>query len=235
MNIISHPSANHEPRPQGASIDMLVLHYTGMETPEAALQRLCDPESKVSAHYFIEEDGTIRQLVEDSERAWHAGVSYWQGRENLNHYSIGVEIVNPGHEFGYRDFPAVQMQAVRDLCLHLIKTHKIPQYNVVAHSDIAPDRKEDPGEKFDWKFLAREGVGIWPAAYDVTQMPDMRVAMTALTTIGYKVGTNLDNILAIKAFQRRYRPELIDGSLDHHTYGRILELAEIVTAHKGVK
>jgi len=232
MKITQRPSPNFDDRPDDVAIDMLVLHYTGMETGTAALDRLCNEESKVSSHYLVEEDGTIIQLVEDTKRAWHAGASYWSGRESLNAYSVGIEIVNPGHEWGYQDFPEVQMEAVKDLSVHLIKTHGIPQYNVVAHSDIAPDRKEDPGEKFDWKFMARNGVGIWPAAYDVMQAPDMREAMKALGIIGYKVGTNEQNFQAVRAFQRRYRGNQVDGNLDKITYGRILALAEIINAHK---
>src|SRR5690606_33634808 len=133
-------SPNFDERPEGASIDMLVLHYTGMRTPEEALHRLQDEQAKVSAHYFVKEDGEIIQLVPESKRAWHAGVSCWRGRESLNDTSIGIEVVNPGHEFGYRHFPAIQMLSVIELCQEILDRHSIPARNVVGHSDIAPER-----------------------------------------------------------------------------------------------
>ena len=155
------PSPNYDSR-GGASVDMLVLHYTGMPTAEDAIVRLCDTNARVSAHYVVDEDGLVFQLVEEQYRAWHAGVSGWRGNTNINARSIGIEIVNPGHEFGYRPFPAVQMQAVTALCKAVLGRHSIPARNVVGHSDIAPERKEDPGELFDWVRLAREGIGLWP-------------------------------------------------------------------------
>src|SRR5271156_4492223 len=155
-------SPNHDERPADGQVDMLILHYTGMRTAQAAIERLCDPEARVSSHYVVDEDGEVIRLVPEERRAWHAGVSYWRGHDTLNDRSIGIEIVNPGHEWGYRDFPALQMAAVCELCLSILARHPIPARNVVAHSDIAPDRKQDPGELFDWAGLAANGVGLWP-------------------------------------------------------------------------
>src|SRR3712207_1067979 len=162
MMIRDTPSPNHDERPPGDPIDMLVLHYTGMRTAEEAIGRLRDPASRVSAHYVVEEDGLVWRLVPEGRRAWHAGVSHWRGRESLNGRSIGVEVVNPGHEWGYRPFAALQMAAVCDLCLDILARHPIAARDVVAHSDISPDRKRDPGELFDWEGLAASGVGLWP-------------------------------------------------------------------------
>jgi N-acetylmuramoyl-L-alanine amidase len=156
-------------------IDTIVLHYTGMADAASAIGRLCDPRAAVSAHYVVEEDGNVWRLVEEEMRAFHAGVSYWRGHTALNGRSIGVEIVNPGHEFGYRGFPRVQMEAVLELCLGIQARHPIEARNVVAHSDVAPDRKQDPGELFDWRFLAEGGVGLWPEGVAL----DCRVARAA--------------------------------------------------------
>lgn len=157
------PSPNHDARPGDGTVDTLVLHYTGMADAAAAAARLRDPASKVSCHYLVDEDGAVLRLVPESRRAWHAGVSCWRGRPRLNDRSIGIEIVNPGHEFGYRPFPALQMAAVCDLCLAVLARHPIAARDVVGHADVAPDRKRDPGELFDWAGLAANGVGLWPA------------------------------------------------------------------------
>ena len=141
-------------RPPGRAIDTLVLHYTGMPSAAAALARLCDPAARVSAHYLIDEDGSVVALVPEEARAWHAGVSCWHGREQLNDTSIGIELVNPGHEWGYRRFPEPQYEACMELCRELLGRCPIPASRVLAHSDIAPDRKQDPGELFDWARLA---------------------------------------------------------------------------------
>src|SRR5258708_23952620 len=158
-------SPNHGSRgepPDIRPINMLVVHYTGMQSARAALDRLRDPEARVSAHYVVEEDGALWRLVDEARRAFHAGVSCWQGEHNLNYVSIGVEIVNPGHEWGYQPFPEPQMAAVELLCRDIGSRHRIPPDRVVWHSDIAPDRKSDPGELFDWPRLARAGIGLWP-------------------------------------------------------------------------
>src|SRR5262249_30688388 len=149
-------------RREGVCIDMLVLHYTGMATREDALARLTDPAAEVSAHYVIDEDGAAYQLVDEASRAWHAGVSFWRGEGDVNGRSIGIELVNPGHEFGYRDFPKPQMESLTVLARDILARHSIPPINVVGHSDVAPTRKMDPGEKFDWRGLAQVGVGVWP-------------------------------------------------------------------------
>ena len=149
MNIRNSP--NYDARPEGIEIDMLVLHYTGMKTGEAALERLCDSAAKVSAHYLIHENGDVVQMVEEANRAWHAGVASWRGEADVNARSIGIELVNPGHEFGYREFPDAQLTALEGLCFDIFSRHAILARNVVGHSDIAPTRKQDPGELFPWQ------------------------------------------------------------------------------------
>jgi N-acetylmuramoyl-L-alanine amidase len=221
------------------SIDMLVLHYTGMPTAHEALDRLRDPLARVSAHYVVEEDGTVWRLVPEERRAWHAGVSFWRGRTGLNDRSIGIELVNPGHEHGYRHFPVLQLAAVCDLCLELLARHPIPQRNVVAHSDVAPDRKQDPGELFDWASLAANGVGLWPAATPdlgtagiVRDAAALRDVRAALTRIGYRVAPEgaLDPALAtvLRAFQRHWRGEAVTGQADAGTLARLLAVARMV-------
>jgi N-acetylmuramoyl-L-alanine amidase len=231
LPMIDLPSPNHDERAE--PIDMLILHYTGMETAREAINRLRDPDAQVSAHYVVDEDGTILRLVPEDRRAWHAGVSHWRGNSALNGRSIGVEIVNPGHEFGYRDFPVLQLAAVCDLCLSILARHAIPQRNVVGHSDVAPDRKQDPGERFDWRALAENGVGLWPAdAVDLGTTGAIRDAVTlrpvraALADIGYKVTPEgpLDPALSsvLRAFQRHWRPEAVTGQADDGTLVRLL-------------
>jgi N-acetylmuramoyl-L-alanine amidase len=163
MNIVERPSPNHDPRADGASIDILVLHYTGMRTAEEALERLCDPEAKVSSHYTIDRDGMVYRHVGEELRARHAGVSYWAGVRDVNSHSIGIEIVNPGHEFGYIPFAEAQIQALIELSRGILARHPaIAPSRVVGHSDVAPNRKEDPGELFPWSQLAQHGIGLWP-------------------------------------------------------------------------
>ena len=156
------PSPNWDERPPGQPVDLLVLHYTGMASGEAALERLCDPAAKVSAHYLIDEDGTVVALVPEAMRAWHAGRSAWAGRAGSTTRSVGIEIVNPGHEWGYRPFPAAQIAALVELGRGIMERWPIPAWSVVGHSDIAPDRKEDPGELFDWRAWRAAGIGVWP-------------------------------------------------------------------------
>ncbi|WP_230167018.1 N-acetylmuramoyl-L-alanine amidase [Roseomonas sp. CECT 9278] len=196
---------------------MLVLHYTGMRSGAEAIARLRDPAAKVSSHYVVEEDGAIFRLVPDHRRAAHAGVSHWRGHTALNGRSIGIEIVNPGHDWGYRAFPALQMAAVCDLCLDILARHPIPARNVVAHSDIAPDRKQDPGELFDWEGLARNGVGLWP---DADPAPPPEDAVPALlAAIGYR--TDLPLPVLVAAFQRHWVPGRADGIADAPTRARL--------------
>jgi N-acetylmuramoyl-L-alanine amidase len=236
------PSPNHDERPL-PTIDMLILHYTGMQTGQAALDRLRNPEAKVSAHYLVEEDGTVFRLVPEDRRAWHAGVSQWRGHPTLNDRSIGIEIVNPGHEWGYRDYPVMQLAAVCDLCLEILSRHPIPQRNVVGHSDVAPERKRDPGERFDWEGLSRNGVGIWPHAMPelgyggathgaVRDAASLRPVRAALVSIGYDLPPEgpLDPGLStvLRAFQRHWRPEAITGQADAGTLARLLAVSNLV-------
>jgi N-acetylmuramoyl-L-alanine amidase len=218
------PSPNHDERPSGTPVDMLVLHYTGMQSGAAALARLRDPAARVSAHYLVEEDGAVFALVPEERRAWHAGVSHWRGQDGLNRRSIGIEIVNPGHEWGYRDFPALQMAAVCDLCLEILARHPIPARNVVAHSDIAPDRKQDPGELFDWAGLAANGVGLWTEA--VLPSPPLAAVPGLLGAIGYR--TDLPLAVLLSAFQRRWHPARMDGAADAGTLGRVAAVAALM-------
>lgn len=240
LGIRERPSPNHGDRgapPDMRPINMLVLHYTGMQSAAAALERLCDPAAQVSAHYLIEEDGAIWRLVPEARRAFHAGVSCWLGERDLNHVSIGIEIVNPGHEWGYRPFPEPQMQAVEALCRDLVARYRIPPYRVVGHSDIAPDRKSDPGELFDWARLARAGIGLWPtSAPDAARRRGRGVgvvhrtaALSDLARIGYCV-TNATQQIALAAFQRRFRPERWDGLLDGETSLRLRDMRMAVEA-----
>jgi N-acetylmuramoyl-L-alanine amidase len=226
LRIHETPSPNQDDRPDGTPIDTLVLHYTGMRTGAEAIARLRDPAAKVSSHYVVEEDGTIFRLVPEHRRAAHAGISFWRGHSALNGRSIGIEIVNPGHEWGYRHFPALQMAAVCDLCLDILARHPIPPRNVVAHSDIAPDRKQDPGELFDWEGLARNGVGLWPE-HDPPAPPEDRT-LTLLDTIGYR--TDLPLPVLVTAFQRHWLPGRADGIADDATRARLAAVAAACTA-----
>ena len=224
--LIEASSPNQDDRPAGAPIDMLVLHYTGMRTGAEAIARLRDPAAKVSSHYVVEEDGRIFRLVPEHRRAAHAGVSHWRGHAALNARSIGIEIVNPGHEWGYRDFPALQMAAVCDLCLDIIGRHAIPARNVVGHSDVAPDRKQDPGELFDWEGLAANGVGLWPGKDPPA--PAESETLPLLGAIGYR--TDLPLRVLVTAFQRHWLPGRADGIADAATRARIAAVAAACTA-----
>ena len=231
LKIAERSSPNHARRGDPARIDMLVLHYTGMATAATALDRLCDPAARVSAHYLVEENGAIWRLVSDERRAFHAGRSCWAGENDLNHVSIGIEIVNPGHEWGYRPFPEEQMTAVERLCHDLVLRYPIPPHRIVGHSDVAPDRKSDPGELFDWPRLARSGIGLWPQpAPDLARNRSQGVgfveraaALADLARIGYCV-TAGEEAVAVTAFQRRFRPERWDGRLDRETARRLAEV-----------
>jgi N-acetylmuramoyl-L-alanine amidase len=207
---IARPSPNHDDR-GGAAIDMLVLHYTGMQTAEDALQRLCDPAARVSAHYTVDEDGTVYAHVPEDRRAWHAGVSHWAGVTNVNARSIGIEIVNPGHEFGYREFPPAQIAAVIALCQGSLSRHPIPPGRVLGHSDVAPARKEDPGELFPWEGLAKAGIGLWPQAIA------SNLGAEALVHYGYDPEAPQEKV--ITAFQRHFRPQKLDGRWDGECAG----------------
>ena len=209
---IDAPSPNHDDRP--GNPDMIVLHYTGMKTGAEALARLRDPEAKVSSHYLVEEDGQTYRLVFDSRRAWHAGVSSWAGQSTLNDCSIGIEIVNPGHEWGYRAFPDAQMKAVEHLVADLIRRHSIRLSRVVGHADVAPTRKEDPGELFDWRRLAQANLAIWPDAADeeeggrLLDPEGIATLSRALASSGYELK---DFTATLTAFRRRFRPGAVAG------------------------
>ncbi|MBE1236778.1 N-acetylmuramoyl-L-alanine amidase [Phaeovibrio sulfidiphilus] len=216
-------SPNQDARPDGVPVDTLVLHYTGMTSGRAAFLRMMDPQAQVSAHWMVAENGALTALVPEHRRAWHAGVSFWRGHTGLNARSIGIEIVNPGHEYGYRPFPEPQMRAVIRLCRAILSRHPIGPQGIVAHSDIAPVRKEDPGELFDWPRLAREGVGLFPSA--PLEGPDTDPA-TLLAAIGYDTS---DLTAAVRAFQRRYRPARIDGCADDLTLGLMRAVLKTLT------
>ena len=218
----------------------VVVHYTGMESGDDAVARLCDPAAKVSAHYLVHEDGRILGLVDESARAWHAGVSYWRGVQDLNSVSIGIEVVNPGHEYGYRPFPAAQIDALTALLGDIFGRHTLAPEDVVGHSDIAPGRKQDPGELFPWQNLAAKGFGLWPSgprsSSDVGIWP-------SLSAIGYAVpggagGDMLDPETGpedvIRAFQRRYRPMRVDGVADAETRGLIAAVAELARSGRSL-
>ncbi len=210
-------SPNYDERRPETPIDMLVIHYTGMESAEAAIERLCAPTSKVSAHYLIDEDGSVMQLVEEDYIAWHAGESYWRGHGDINARSIGIELVNPGHQFGYRPFGESQMRRLETVALDIARRHMIPARNVVGHSDIAPRRKEDPGELFDWYRLFEFGVGVWPERASPCPMEEEE-ATALLESFGYET---TDFAATLKAFQSHFRPANIDGKLDAETAGII--------------
>lgn len=212
--MLDRPSPNHGPRRADAPIDLLILHYTGMASAEAALDRLTDPRSQVSCHWLIEEDGTIHRLVAEEQRAWHAGRAFWAGERDINSRSIGIELVNPGHEGGYRPFPLAQMAALAALAAGILARHPIPPHRVLGHSDVAPERKEDPGELFDWAWLAGRGIGLWP---DWSQPAALVDPAAALRAIGYE---RLDEPV-ITAFQRHFRASKVDGVLDDETRSRI--------------
>ena len=203
--MIERPSPNHDDR-GGAPIDMLVLHYTGMTSGAAALERLCDVEARVSAHYTIDEDGTVYRHVPEDRRAWHAGVSHWAGVSNVNARSIGIELVNPGHEYGYRAFPDVQVAALIRLSQGIVMRHPVATSQVLAHSDVAPARKEDPGELFPWEKLAAAGIGLWPQGIAGEVGPE------GLVRYGYDPDAPQDKV--ITAFQRHFRPTRLDGKWD---------------------
>ena len=225
LQAIDRFSPNHGARPEPARIDMLVLHYTGMTTARRRWSGCAIPPPVSAPIIVVEENGVIWRLVPENRRAFHAGVSCWEGERDLNAVSLGIEIVNPGHEWGYREFPDVQMASVEALCADLISRHSIPAHRVVGHSDIAPDRKTDPGELFDWPRLARAGIGIWPPAN--ASEPECKIdraqSLDDLTAIGY-CATERSMSSALIAFQRRFRPSRCDGRLDAETAARLSEV-----------
>lgn len=250
QDIIRTPSPNFDARqpPTGQDnqiVDTVVLHYTGMKSAYAAIERLCDPKAQVSAHYLIEENGATHLLVEPSARAWHAGISYWQGRDSLNHTSIGIELVNPGHEFGYIPFREEQVRSLLYLLTELKARFSIPTSRFIGHSDIAPDRKMDPGEYFPWEQLAQSGFGVWPKSSTKNETilakkgmvgPKVEWLNQSLSKIGYSVPvqTEFSSITetALAAFQRHWRPSAITGSLDVGTKLALQEVEEQIETDK---
>jgi N-acetylmuramoyl-L-alanine amidase len=238
------PSPNFDSR--RAPPDMLVLHYTGMKTAREAIARLCDPEARVSAHYVVDEDGSIVRLVDEARRAWHAGRGAWQGETDCNAASIGIEIVNPGHEFGYRDFPDPQIDAVISLISDIRTRWTIPDARVIGHSDLAPERKQDPGERFPWKRLAGSGHGMWfePASERVAALGaplgvgdeglGVMVLRAGLHRLGYALtpGGDYDEAtrLTVEAFQRHWRPSRVDGIADGEMRATLMGVLQLATA-----
>ncbi len=235
------PSPNFGERKDGRRPDMIVLHYTGMQDADAALLLLTSRGSEVSSHYFVFEDGRIVQLVEESHRAWHAGAAFWAGENDINSCSIGIEIVNPGHAYGYPEFPARQVAAVTALCRSIFTRHSIAPTRVLAHSDVAPSRKQDPGEKFPWRVLHDSGVGHWVSPAPITEgsvlsLGDRGEAVASLQKslgeFGYGIPTNgmFDSTThdVVVAFQRHFRPQRVDGVADVST----LKTLDEVLAHR---
>jgi len=220
MELIERTSPNFDER--ALPVSMIVLHYTGMPDAEGALDRLTSPEAKVSAHYCVDEDGKLYQLVDESMRAWHAGKARWRGVTDVNSASVGIEIVNPGHEFGYRPFPDEQIAALIPLIASIKERHAISRGNIVGHSDVAPARKEDPGELFPWEALARRRLALPSPRRDLID-PFWTDAgfLLALERFGYDV---TDPMKAVIAFQRRFRPDLIDGMVDGECRAKLLAL-----------
>ncbi|HWH16891.1 MAG TPA: N-acetylmuramoyl-L-alanine amidase [Allosphingosinicella sp.] len=220
IEAVDCPSPNYDER--SSSVSMIVLHYTGMEDEESAIARLCDPEAKVSCHYLVREDGQILRMVPEEKRAWHAGRSFWRGISGVNDASIGIEIVNPGHEFGYRPFTEAQMDALVPLVSDIMIRHDIAPSNVVGHSDVAPARKQDPGELFDWARLAKLNLALKrPTRNLMDPLWTDGGFLLALERFGYDVS---DRKAAVEAFQRRFRPEHIDGEIEGECRAILLSL-----------
>ncbi len=237
-----HPSPNVEDRRKGWRPDMVVLHYTGMSSADQAIGWLAAPQSKVSCHYVIDEDGRITQMVAESARAWHAGASHWAGTCDINSASIGIEIQNPGHEHGYPDFPDAQMQAIAALCRDIATRRSVPAERILAHSDVAPGRKIDPGEKFPWAWLAEQGVGHWvhPATEDRPLDEDAGAVGEALRLL-CSYGYGIDNPgrddwmrVLVRTFQLHFRPQRADGRLDAGTLDTMRRLTEALPVRSTV-
>lgn len=227
MKLIDAPSPNFDER--NVPVDMAILHYTGMMTGAEALARLRDPAARVSAHYLVEENGDVYRLVDEDKRAWHAGVSSWRGEAETNGRSIGIEIVNPGHEWGYRDFPDEQIAAVIALLKDIRTRHNIPPERVLGHSDVAPRRKDDPGEKFPWKRLADEGLALPPFEGDpkAGEAVPYETALKALSDIGYDANPG-DFSAGLLAFQRRFCPQSLGQGFDPRTKAALVAVKEML-------
>ncbi len=230
-------SPNVNERQGGKPVSILLLHYTGMESAEKACDWLCREESQVSCHYLVSEQGDITQMVDETKRAWHAGVSSWLGAEDINSASIGIELQNKGHTLGYHEFSDKQMQAVAELGKDIAQRNHIEPRNVLAHSDAAPGRKIDPGEKFNWQYLHAHGLGHWVAPEPISggsflQEGDSGDPVLALQTLckfyGYGIDTNgtfdrrTRNV--IEAFQRHFRQQRVDGIADASTVATLHKL-----------
>lgn len=233
--IIERPSPNFDARPDGKAPDMLILHYTGMESAEESLARLVDPVAEVSSHYLIDEEGRMYRLVDEEMRAWHAGVAHWAGEDDINGCSIGIELQNPGHEFGYREFPEAQMQALATLAQDIMARHNIPAHRVLGHSDVAPGRKQDPGELFDWPWLAGQGIGLWSGVGLISDEEIMTSDKSAVTAFqksfcefGYGVPVSgeycAETRAVVSAFQRHWRPKVVTGEIDRETLAILADL-----------
>ena len=234
MNFIEAVSPNFNERT--VPPDMLVLHYTGMTSGPEALARLCDEQSKVSSHYLVEEDGRVFRLVPEERRAWHAGVSFWKGESDINGRSIGIEIVNPGHEFGYRAFPAAQIAAVIELVADIRTRWSIEDSRILGHFDVAPGRKIDPGELFPWKQLAQAGHGLWVEPDAAPGLPlsegeegaGVFALQAGFTRLGYDCAPSgkydAQTTSVVQAFQRHWRQEQVDGVADGMTRARLIAL-----------
>jgi N-acetylmuramoyl-L-alanine amidase len=233
------PSANYGDRRHNRTPDMIVLHYTGMESAEGALVRLCKAGTEVSAHYVVLEDGRIVQCVPEALRAWHAGTASWAGESDINSCSIGVEIVNGGHDWGYPDFPGRQIAAVIALCRGIMIRRGIASHRVLAHSDVAPGRKKDPGEKFPWRLLASSGVGHWVRPERIVRSEALTLGASGdavlalqdkLSVYGYaapRTGQyDAVTMEVVTAFQRHFRPERVDGVADYSTLATLQALVE---------
>lgn len=238
-----HPSPNHGVRKGGRTPDSILLHYTGLPTAEAALQQLCNPVTEVSSHYLVWENGRLTQLVEESRRAWHAGRGVWHGEHDMNDVSIGIEIANPGHRGGSPSYPSAQIKAVIALCQDIIARWHIVPHRVLAHSDVSPDRKIDPGEHFPWGQLAKAGIGHFVAPCAIEEGPrlqrdadgpEVEALQNLLATYGYGLDINglydAKTEAAVTAFQRHFRPVLVDGIADQSTIATLRKL--IATAPK---
>ena len=224
-------SPNHGERRGDPKLDMILLHYTGMANAEDAIAKLCTRGTDVSAHYGVMEDGYVIQCVAEARRAWHAGAAMWNGESDINSRSIGIEIANPGHDRGYPDFPRRQIAAVTALCRSIFIRHRIPAWRVLGHSDVAPARKQDPGEKFPWRLLSESGIGLWVNPTPITEGgavfvlgesdPAIREMQELLGRYGYDIAVSGSYDPAtrdvIAAFQRHFRPARVDGVADAST------------------
>jgi N-acetylmuramoyl-L-alanine amidase len=240
VKTIERPSPNFNAREGVAGPDILLLHYTGMRSAEEAIARLTDAAAKVSAHYTVDEDGTVYAHVPEHLRAWHAGVSSWRGAGDINSRSVGIEIVNPGHEFGYRPFPDAQIAAVIELGRAIVARHRVPRRNVIGHSDVAPGRKTDPGELFPWKRLAESGLGIWVEARGGDDAPltlrssgpAVATLQQALASYGYGIEAtgayDERTVAVVEAFQRHFRQSNVDGIADAETQAILRALISVL-------